>query len=349
VSTTSKKSKDAFLGEIDKVLNRYDDEQKKKEFVLTLGDMVLSNLEPFGRSRLYSQVEEKALSDTVNNKTEEDRYADLGVKETASEEKIKEAYEKESEKWNPETNDSPEAAEKFEKVQQAYKTLSDPVSKENYDVAGVEPTIDYKLISNNIFYVHLKKFSPNSFGEMQRVFEKVNGKIGVNSLILDLSGNIGGAIDGLPYFLGPFIGNNQYAYQFLSRGDTSDHKTKTGWLPSLVQYKKVIILIDENSQSTAEVMASVLKKYNVGVVIGRKTKGWGTVERVFPLQTKFEEGESFSVFLVHTLTLREDGLPIEGNGVEPLVSLDDKNWKNQLLDYFDSPDMIKAVEKVWNE
>jgi len=347
VNNTTKKTKDDFLKTIEGVVNRYDEEQKKKEFVLALGDLVLSNLEPFGRSRLYSHVEEKALSDVVTNKTEEDRYENLGVDKNAGAEEIKKAYEEESKKWDPAVNKSPEAEEKYEKIQQAYKTLSDPVSKSNYDVAGVEPTIDYRLIDDSIFYVHLNKFSPNSFDEMQRVFEKVNGKAGVNSLILDLSGNIGGAIDGLPYFLGPFIGNNQYAYQFLSRGKTDDYKTKTGWLPSLVQYKKVIILIDENSQSTAEVMASVLKKYNVGVVLGRKTKGWGTVERVFPLQTKFEEGESFSAFLVHTLTLREDALPIEGNGVEPMISLDDKNWKNHLLDYFDSPDLVKAVEEVW--
>ncbi len=349
VNNTTKKTKDDFLKKIEEVVNRYDDEQKKKEFVLALGDLVLSNLEPFGRSRLYSHVEEKALSDVVTNKTEENRYQDLGINKDAGAEEIKKAYEEESKKWDPSVNKSPEAEEKYTKIQQAYKTLSDPVSRSNYDVAGVEPTIDYKLMDDGIFYVHLNKFSPNSFDEMQRVFEKVNGRAGVNSLILDLSGNIGGAIDGLPYFLGPFIGNNQYAYQFLSRGKTDDYKTKTGWLPSLVQYKKVVILIDENAQSTAEVMASVLKKYNVGVVLGRKTKGWGTVERVFPLQTKFEEGESFSAFLVHTLTLREDGLTIEGNGVEPIISLDDKNWKNQLLDYFDSPSLVNAVKEVWQD
>ena len=43
------------------------DESKKKEFSATLGDMVLANLKPFERSRLYSQKEEKELSNNVNN------------------------------------------------------------------------------------------------------------------------------------------------------------------------------------------------------------------------------------------------------------------------------------------
>lgn len=341
-----KKDRESIRQMLEKVVNQYDDEQKKKDFCALLSDMVLSNLEPFGRSRLYSQKEEKALSDVVQNKTEENRYQDLGVTKEAKPEEIAVAYQNESKKWDPATNKSPEAKVKYEKVQQAYKTLSDTEDRKNYDTAGIEPTMDYKLIKPDVFYVHMTKFSPTTFDEMTRVFEKVNGKAGVNSLILDLSDNVGGAIDGLPYFLGPFIGNDQYAYQFLHQGEKTDFKTKIGWLPSLVQYKKVVILINENSQSTAETMASVLKKYNVGVLLGKKTKGWGTVERVFPVTAQISENEKYSVFLVHTLTLREDGAPIEGNGVEPNISIEDKTWKQQLMERFGSQSIVDAVEEI---
>ncbi|HPD44649.1 MAG TPA: S41 family peptidase [Candidatus Woesebacteria bacterium] len=342
----SKKDRENMKKMLEKVLNQYDNDQKRKEFSATLADVVLSNLEPFGRSRLYSQKEEKALSDVVQNKTEEDRYQDLGVTKEAKPEEIAQAYKEQAAKWNPETNKLPEAKEKYEKIQQAYKTLSDPESRKSYDLAGVEPTMDYKLIRPDVFYVHMTKFSPTTFDEMQRVFEKVKGKPGVNSLILDLSDNIGGAIDGLPYFLGPFIGNDQYAYQFLHQGEKQDFKTRTGWLDSLVQYKKVVVLINENTQSTAELMTSVLKKYNVGVVVGRKSKGWGTVERVFPLKTKIDDQETFSVFLVHALSLKEDGLPIEGNGIEPQIYLDNKNWQKELMERFNTSSLVEATSEI---
>ena len=342
----SKKDKDTMFKMLEKTINQYDSDVKKKDFCAMLSDVVLSNLEPFGRSRLYSQKEEKALSDVVQNKTEENRYADLGVKKDAKPEEIAQAFEVESKKWDPKVNKSPEAVVKYEKVQQAYKTLSDTENRKNYDTAGVEPTMDYKLIRPDVFYVHMKKFSPTTFDEMVRVFDKVKGKAGVNSLILDLSGNIGGAIDGLPYFLGPFIGNDQYAYQFLHQGEKQDFKTKIGWMDSLIQYKKVVVMADGQSQSTAELMASVLKKYNVGVLVGRKTKGWGTVERVFPLTTKIADNETYSVFLVHTLTLREDGLPVEGNGVEPHISLDDKTWKKQLMDRYNTQSIVDSIVDI---
>ncbi|MFA6518375.1 MAG: S41 family peptidase [Candidatus Shapirobacteria bacterium] len=313
------------------VLKQYESDEKRKQFTSSLMDAVLASLEPVGRSRLYVKQDAKALSDNVNNKTDKDFYADLGVDKKASDEEIKKAGEIKK--------DDPLA-------QKAYQILSDPVAKKNYDIAGVEPTMEYKLMDGGVFYIHLTKFSPQTVEELTRVTEKVKGKMGVVSLILDLRDNVGGAIDGLPYFLGPFIGNDNYAYQYFHQGAKEDFKTKSGWLESLVQYKRVVVLINGNTQSTAELMASVVKKYNVGVVVGTKTRGWGTVERVFPIKNQIDQNEVYSVFLVHSLTLREDGEPIEGKGVEPVVDISSKTWQKELLEYNGDERLVKAVSEV---
>ena len=304
-------------------------DEEKENLVVQLADLVLANLEPFGRSRLYTLKEEKELSNNVNNvNPTADRYKELGLTKEASPEAIVQAYKK-----------KPEA-------KKAYEILSDPVNKKNYDLAGVEPTMEYKLISPKIAYIHLTRFSPTTVEELQRVTEKLDKGSQADSLIFDLRDNIGGAIDGLPYFLGPFIGNDQYAYQFFHQGEKVDFKTVTSWLPGLVRYKKVVILINENAQSTAEVMAAALKRYNTGITVGTRTKGWGTVEKVFEIKNQISEKSKYSVFLVHSLTLREDGLPIEGRGVEPVINITEKNWENQLLKYFEYPPMIEAVKAV---
>ena len=188
--------------------------------------------------------------------------------------------------------------------------------------------------------------SPTTFDEFQAATQAVDEGEALNTLIFDLRGNVGGAIDLMQWFLGPFIGPDQYAYEFYHRGDKEPFKTKIGWMPSLVRYKKVIILIDEQTQSSAEIMAATLKKYNVGVVVGAPTKGWGTVENVFPLDTQLSESEKYSVFLVHSVTLRDDGQPIEGRGVDPLININDENWQDQLYDYFNSDKLVKAVEEA---
>ena len=49
------KTKDELLGFLATVLKQYDSDDKKMEFTATLSDLVLSKLNPFGRSRLYSK------------------------------------------------------------------------------------------------------------------------------------------------------------------------------------------------------------------------------------------------------------------------------------------------------
>lgn len=340
-------------------------ENKKKEYVTTMAELVLVNLPPFGRSRLYTTKQEEALRNMVENvDPHADLYAVLGITKNSSPEEIKENYQKKNTELKK--NSSPEAAQKLAQVNRAYEALSAPEKKERYDQSGIEPTVISKLLRPDIFYIKLTKFSPTSFEELQTAANFINlhpvksGKTGVASqqfngaskkngpttLIFDLRGNIGGAIDILPYFLGPFIGPDQYAYEFFHQGKKTPFKTAGGWLESLVRYKKVVILIDAKSQSSAEVMAATLKKYNVGVLVGTKTKGWGTVEQVLPITQPIDASEKYSMLIAHSLTLREDGQPIENRGVEPMVNIEDKNWPSQLLEYFNYPELVRAVKEV---
>jgi len=344
------KDRDSVRKMLNKIISQEETADKKKEFAALISDIVLANLKPFSRSRLYTQKMEENLQNNVNNINPDiNHYENLGVKKEASTSGIKKAFEEKAAFWDPETNKAPEAEEKYEEAQQAYKVLGDQANRKTYDISGAEPTMDYKLIRPDIFYIHINKFSPNTVEELDRVAKKTDNKPQVDTLILDLRDNIGGAIDGLVYFLGPFIGMDQYAYQFFHQGEKEDFKTKVGWLAGLIRYKKVVVLINSGAQSSVEVMVAALKKYNVGILVGEKTKGWGTVEKVFPLENQIDENEKHSIFLVHSLTLREDGQPIEGNGVEPTIDINSADWKKQLFSYFRYDELADAVEEVWRE
>ncbi|MDP2741162.1 MAG: S41 family peptidase [bacterium] len=322
------------------------DQQKKKEFTVYLSSLVLANLKPFGRSSLYTMKDEANLKNLVQNiDSNVNLYQSLGIDKDSSPEEIAKAYENKASQIKKE--ESPEANQKIQELERAYETLSAPESKETYDQYGIEATVIGKLVKPTVAYIQIKKISPTTFDELYKVTENIKDKEGLSSLILDLRGNIGGSIDILPYLLGPFIGQGQYAYEFFHQGDYAPYKTMTGWFPGLVKYKKVVILIDENTQSSAEVMAAVFKKYNVGILVGTKTKGWGTIEKVFEISRQIDPEEKYSMFLVHTLTLSDDNQPIEGKGVEPVINIKDPDWKNQLFAYFNYKQLVDAVEELF--
>lgn len=231
-------------------------------------------------------------------------------------------------------------------TQKQEEQLKNLVENRNPETGKVEPTIFSKIVIPGILYVQFKKFSPTSLDEFQKVFETYKDDTNLYGLILDLRGNIGGAIDGTAYFLGFFLGKNQYAYDFYKKGEYLPFKTPTDKLPSISKYKQVVLLVDNNTQSSAEMMAASLKKYHVGVVVGVPTKGWGTVERVFPLDNQISSEEKYSMLLVHSITLRDDNQPIEGRGVEPDINIKDANWEQQLFGYFRNPQLTTTVKQV---
>src|SRR5207253_964751 len=68
-----------------------------------------------------------------------DLYAILGLERTASIADIKRAYRRLARKYHPDINPGDAvAAAQFQRISQAYETLSDPDRRRRYDVVGIE-------------------------------------------------------------------------------------------------------------------------------------------------------------------------------------------------------------------
>ncbi len=330
-------NKDKMLDSIRDSIKGMNEEQKNK-FLSTVAGSVLASLSPAGRSGLFTQKLEAQLKNTVNNvNPEKDLYKDLGLSKGASEAAVEQAYKKQS---------AGASVEKLKTLTYAKNTLTQKDTKARYDTNQVEPTFFTKIMPGNILYFQFKKFSPTSYDEFVKAFDSYKADTTLTSLIFDLRGNIGGAIDATPYFLGNFLGKDQYAFDFFQKGEYLPFKTPTEKLASISKYKQIVILVDNSTQSSAEIMTASFKKYRIGVVVGVPTKGWGTVERVFPLDNQISQTEKYSVYLVHSITLRDDNQPIEGRGVEPNVNIKDPNWDQQLLSYFGNQQLVDAVREL---
>ena len=66
----------------------------------------------------------------------EDYYQILGVSKSASTDEIKRAYRKLAHQYHPDKNYDQSDGEKFKKINEAYKVLSDPHKRQSYDQFG---------------------------------------------------------------------------------------------------------------------------------------------------------------------------------------------------------------------
>ena len=136
------------------------------------------------------------------------------------------------------------------------------------------------MIKPGIGYINLNKFAQTSMQEFYTAITKLKQE-GVKSLILDLRNNTGGymgtAIELSDEFIGP---NKVIVYtQGLRRPREDFYSTARGQF----EKGKLVIMINENSASSSEIVSGAIQDWDRGLIVGRRSFGKGLVQRPFQL------------------------------------------------------------------
>lgn len=317
--------------------------ESKKQLALQTVTIVTYNLLPINRNALFSAQKEIALRQEVNNiNPSNDLYENLGIKKEANAKQIKSAYDEKSASLKKAT--TTQAKAELERITYAKNVLTNENSRKLYDQVKIEPTVFSQIIGKTM-YVYLKQISPTTLQEFGMIVENASSTLGLNGLIIDLRGNIGGDLRFANDFLGLFIGPNQYAFDFFRDDNYQPERTTKVKFNELMRYKEVAVLTDKRTQSTAELTAAILKRLKIARVVGVTTAGWGTVENTYQLETVIDPGQKYSLYLVNNITLGDDNQPIEGAGVVPDVDISKSNWKAQLKNYFNSETFMQVLRQ----
>jgi C-terminal peptidase prc len=135
------------------------------------------------------------------------------------------------------------------------------------------------------------------------------------TLILDLRRNGGGAVDTLKNLVGNFfdrditIGTTKYR---------KEEKPLVGKTRGDSGFKNnLIVLVDSESGSAAEVFARVIQLEKRGTVLGERTAGMVMVSRIYPHQIGLDTLVLYGVSVTNADLLMSDGKSLEGVGVTP--------------------------------
>lgn len=145
-------------------------------------------------------------------------------------------------------------------------------------IRGVIPTysIDaYFMPANEIGYIKLSKFSATTSEELSKALSDLKAQ-GMNSLILDLRGNSGGYLQTAITVSDEFLPDGKLIVY--TQGLNRPKQIANASVKGLFESGSLIILIDEGSASSSEIVAGAIQDNDRGVIIGRRSFGKGLVQ-----------------------------------------------------------------------
>jgi hypothetical protein len=175
--------------------------------------------------------------------------------------------------------------------------------------------------SGNVAVMRIMRFQPSTPQEVETELKKM-AMMGVKALVLDLRGNDGGL----------FTAAIKTAEQFLpggiivtAQGPSDDaNKVYTSTTGNAASDLPIIVLVDNETASAAEVLAVALRDNRRARLIGTATFGKGTVQKVISFTTAEEiDPESgktrprAAVRITLARLIAPGGQPITGIGVTP--------------------------------
>ena len=182
------------------------------------------------------------------------------------------------------------------------KKLSFEVTKANVTLFSVSS----EMLDNNIGYISVNIFGQNTYDEFTKALNDLE-KDNMKSLIIDLRGNNGGYLTTVTNMLSIFLDKDKVIYQMQTKtGKKKYYSIKNG-----SKTYKVVILIDNESASASEIMASAMSEQYGAILVGEKSYGKGTVQ----ITKDLKNGGMIKYTIQNWLTSK--GKSIEKNGIKP--------------------------------
>ena len=146
------------------------------------------------------------------------------------------------------------------------------------------PTVDKALaLAPGIGYIHLTGFEEKTAQEVVDAVTKLGGPA-LKGLLLDLRDNHGGIVDAALGVASLFLKPGLLVLTVRGRHEPEkSHRTSAG--PAHFDFP-LIVLVNGNTASAAEVVTSALQEHDRALIVGEPTFGKGVVESVMGLSEK---------------------------------------------------------------
>ena len=199
------------------------------------------------------------------------------------------------------------------------------------------PMVEHEMLDNKIGYITINQFAETTASQYETALEDLNNQ-GMERLIVDVRDNPGGLLTSVCDVLDSMLPAELLVYTEDKNGKKNEYNA-TG----TDQFDKpMVILVNGNSASAAEIFSGALQDYKVAKLVGTTTFGKGIVQQIFNLS----DGSAVKMTISKYYT--PSGRCIHGTGLDPDIEVDlPDELKNQVsIDKSEDTQLQKAIETV---
>ncbi len=187
--------------------------------------------------------------------------------------------------------------------------------------ATVTPeTVESIMLDDNIGFIRMVAFHGHTPEQFKRELEKLESE-GMEKLILDLRGNPGGNYDTAIEMLDIFLDKDMLVGYI---DDAAGNQENSYTEDSDRFDKPLVILINENSASAAELFTQCMRDYEKATVIGKTSYGKGVYQNLYPVSN---DGDA--VKITGGRFYSPKGICIQGVGIVPDITVEYTDEPNE--------------------
>ena len=190
-------------------------------------------------------------------------------------------------------------------IQRDGQTMTVTVTRAEIQV----PSVRSSTIGNHVLYTRIYQFTANTSAEFKTVL--TTGLPGSAGMVLDLRGDPGGFVSAADEVISQFITSGE---TFETRGRSGTDRHQVGSQHGAPNVP-LVVLVDANSASAAEIVAGSLQVHERAKLVGTKTYGKGSVQEDFMLS------DGSDLHLTVERWYLPNGQTIDHKGLTPDVSV----------------------------
>lgn len=197
--------------------------------------------------------------------------------------------------------------------------------------------VDSKMLDDKIGYIAMYEFAGHSELEFEQALQKLLAQK-AQGIIIDLRDNQGGWVEQARYIADLFMDEGELCYLKYRDGEehADEYRTKNGKADV-----KLVILINENSASSSEILTGALRDCAGAVTVGVKSFGKGIIQMVSEVGVN---GAGFQMTIAEYLT--PSGTPVHKIGITPDYEVPLPEGDNGMYDFADTVHDIQLAKAV---